>query len=270
MMLKLVISKIQNTPIKIRVLAGFIICAAVAFYSDIRILGFGSFSWREEVLLHDGKTILVERTQRLGGRSEIGQPSPVAEHTIIFRLPSFNEEIRFKSEYSSDVGRANLTLLALHVENGRPLIVATPNNFIAYYKWGEPNPPYIVFSYDGKGWGRTELSKLPLTVNKPNLLVANGDEERIKMLASKRSYISSKQLAEANAQLSNPVLREITRLPMARLKEISGGMIRSRSGWIGIGFFELARDLPACRSTCKREEVEPVDCPCERIFKGRE
>jgi len=40
-------------------------------------LGFGnSASWKEEVLLHDGSKIIVERSLSYGGRHEIGQASP--------------------------------------------------------------------------------------------------------------------------------------------------------------------------------------------------
>ena len=53
----------------------------------VRALPFGGDSWQEEVLLHDGRKLLITRSQTYGGRHEIGQPSPIKEHTITFTLP---------------------------------------------------------------------------------------------------------------------------------------------------------------------------------------
>jgi hypothetical protein len=44
-------------------------------------LGLGGDTWQEEVLLHDGRKMVVERSQTYGGRREIGQDLPVKEHT---------------------------------------------------------------------------------------------------------------------------------------------------------------------------------------------
>lgn len=48
----------------------------------------GVDSWKEEVLLHDGQKIIVERSQTDGGRHEVGQSLPVKEHTIRFATPN--------------------------------------------------------------------------------------------------------------------------------------------------------------------------------------
>jgi len=39
-------------------------------------LGFGGTNWKEEVLLHDGGKIIVERSVDRGGRHESGQKPP--------------------------------------------------------------------------------------------------------------------------------------------------------------------------------------------------
>jgi hypothetical protein len=44
----------------------------------------GGSSWKEEVLLHDGRTLIVERSIIRRGRHEIGQPPPIGEQTIRF------------------------------------------------------------------------------------------------------------------------------------------------------------------------------------------
>jgi hypothetical protein len=74
--------------------------------------GFGGDSWKEEVLLHDGSKIIVNRSQSYGGRHEIGQSPPIKEQEITFTLPNTKKNITFKSEYGEDIGRANFQLLA--------------------------------------------------------------------------------------------------------------------------------------------------------------
>ena len=60
----------------------------VSMNADAGLFGFGDPSWKEEVLLHDGSKIVVERSQSYGGRHEIGQSSPVKEQTITFTVPN--------------------------------------------------------------------------------------------------------------------------------------------------------------------------------------
>jgi len=123
-------------------------------------LGLGD-SWREEVLLHDGSKIIVKRSQSYGGRHEIGQSPPIKEQDITFTAPGSGKSITWKSEYSEDIGRANFQLLALHILNGTPYVVAAPNLCLAYNKWGRPNPPYVFFKYDGETWQRIPLTEFP-------------------------------------------------------------------------------------------------------------
>src|ERR1022692_3793360 len=113
-----------------------------------------SKDWKEEVLLHDGQKIIVSRSQSYGGQHEIGQPSPIKTHTISFLLPNSNTTITWTSEYGEELGRTNFNLLAVHVLNGTPYIVASPNLCLSYNKWGRPNPPYVFFKNDGKDWQR--------------------------------------------------------------------------------------------------------------------
>ena len=49
-------------------------------------LGLGT-SWQEEVLLHDGRTMVVDRSLSYGGGHEIGQPAPIKEKTSPSKCP---------------------------------------------------------------------------------------------------------------------------------------------------------------------------------------
>lgn len=192
-------------------------------------------SWKEEVLLHDGQKIIVERSQTYGGRHEIGQSPPVKEHTISFTLPHSNKTLTFKSEYSEDVGRANLNLLALHVLNGTPYIVAEPNLCLAYNKWGRPNPPYVIFKYDGKAWQRIPISQLPAGFKAINLIVNNGREEDIQRAASGSGYVSVADVQRINSSLTQPEYKTILREAYPTAAGSCPEMIYYKGAWVGPG-----------------------------------
>lgn len=226
-------------------------------------------SWKEEVLLHDGKKIIVERSQTYGGRHEIGQSPPIREHTISFSLPSSNKTLTFKSEYSVDVGRANLNLLALHVLNGTPYIVAEPNLCLAYNKWGRPNPPYVIFKYDGKAWQRIPFSQLPADFKAINLIVNNGREEDIQRAASGPGYVSVADVQHINSSLQQPEYKTILREAYPTAAGGCSEMVRVNDGWEGLGFFSGQPTYEACLKYCAQKGVSEQNCPCNSIFKGR-
>lgn len=151
----------QNGMMKRIAKLGLILMMGVSMSANAGWFGFGGDSWKEEALLHDGNKITVNRSQSYGGRHELGQPEPIKEHSISFKLPGSGRNITWTSEFSEDVGFTNFTLLAVHVLNDVPYVIAEPNGCLSYNKWGRPNPPYVFFKHDGKDWQRIQLSELP-------------------------------------------------------------------------------------------------------------
>jgi hypothetical protein len=90
-------------------------------------IGPGGNTWKEDVLLHDGHKMIVERSQSYGGRSEPGQARPIKEHSIRFTPPGTSTAITWTSEYSQDIGRMSSSLLAVHVLDATPYVGARPN-----------------------------------------------------------------------------------------------------------------------------------------------
>lgn len=183
-----------------------------------RVLEPRHASWKEEVLLHDGRKLIVERSQSYGGRHEIGQRPPVKEQKLTFTLPGSNRSITWKSEYSEDVERANLNLLALHVLNDSPYIVAEPNLCLAYNKWGRPNPPYVFFRFDGKGWKRIPLSEFPVEFKSINVVI-NTLEHAEGM--SKQGVVTASDVRGFNSSLlrypsEHAEYKTIVRQPLAK------------------------------------------------------
>ena len=174
-------------------------------------LGFGGDSWKEEVLLHDGSKIIVKRSQSYGGRGEIGQTPPIKEQDITFIVPGSSKAITWKSEYSEDVGRANFELLALHILNGTPYIVAVPNLCLSYNKWGRPNPPYVFFKYTGDAWQRIPLSEFPVQFKDINVVIDTKTNEKT---ITAQSPVSADLVKTLNDRLTQPEYKTILRGPL--------------------------------------------------------
>lgn len=197
----------------------------------------GTASWKEEALLHDGQKIIVQRSQNYGGRHEIGQSPPIKEHTISFTLPGSSKTITWTSEYGEDIGRTNFNLLALHVLNGTPYLIVEPNLCLSYNKWGRPNPPYVIFKYDGKTWQRIQLAELPPKFKTINLIVNNGREEDIEKAARKLGYVSVESVQQINSSLPQPEFKTILREAVKGGYGITGceEMVRVKDGWVSPG-----------------------------------
>lgn len=196
-------------------------------------LGFGnSASWKEEVLLHDGSKIIVERWQKHGGRHEIGQKPPIKEQTITFTLPGTKQAITWKDEYGEDIGRSNFVLLALHILKATPYIITEPNLCLSYNKWGRPNPPYIVFKFDGAGWKRIQLPELPLEFKNINLVITtSGDEKEIVSLG----MVSAEKVKELNSSLTQEEYKTIVREQIQTAGLGCPVMVRVKDGWVSPG-----------------------------------
>lgn len=188
-----------------------ILMMGVSMNTNAGLFGFGGDSWKEEVLLHEGQKIIVKRSQTRGGRHEVGQQPSIKEHIITFDLPHSGKTLTFKSEYDEELGRANFNLLALHILNGIPYVVTEPNLCMSYNKWGRPNPPYVIFKHDGKAWHRIQISELPIEFTAMNLIINNGQEERIEKSASKLGYVSVAGVQAFNNTLTQPQFKTILR-----------------------------------------------------------
>ena len=182
--------------------------------ANARLLGFGGDSWKEEVLLHDGSKIIVKRSQSYGGRHEIGQSSPIKEHTISFTLPDSSKSITWTSEYSGDIGRTNFKLIAVHVLKGTPYLLASPNGCYSYGKWGRPNPPYVYFKYDGKEWQRIHRKEFPVEFKTINVALSLGGQDFKTML--KLDLVPAEKIRELNSDVRIPEYKTIVREPMDR------------------------------------------------------
>lgn len=190
--------------------------------------GFGKDSWKEEVLLHNGQKLIVERSQSYGGRHEIGQPPPIKEWSITFTLPNSNKPITWKTEFSEDIGSASLILLALDVVKGVPYIVTTTAGCLAYNKWGRPSPPYVIFKYDHNAWQRISLAEFPAEIKEAN--VVGDTQTHGKELAKHAGVVTAKEVDQINGFYSQDVLylKVFVRSP---LSENCPVLVPIKGGW---------------------------------------
>lgn len=172
----------------------------------------GSKSWKEEVLLHDGNKIIVDRSVEYGGRHELGQSPPFKEQTLTFTLPNTNQRITWKDEFSDDVGSSNFNPMLLEVFGSTAYVLVTPAGCISYNKWGRPNPPYVVFKYQDKEWKRIPPQELPAEVKLPNLVISSPDD-----VAKDAGYgvLTAEKIKQENEGFRQPEYRTILREPSA-------------------------------------------------------
>ena len=211
---------------------GLILAFGVSMSACAGFLGFSGDSWKEEVLLHDGSKIIVKRSQSYGGRHEIGQSPPIKEHTISFKLPGSDKTITWISEYGEDLGRTNFNLLAVHVLNGTPYIVASPNLCLSYNKWGRPNPPYVFFKFDGKAWQRIPLEEFPAEFKTIN--VALDIRGRQVQILVEMGLASAEKIKQLNAHSEIPEFKSILREPLSkeRINEMCEERVLYKGSWI--------------------------------------
>ncbi len=238
---------------------GLLFSLGVGMNAEAGLFGIGGDSWKEDVLLHDGKKLIVERSQTYGGRHEIGQGGAISGQEIKFPLPNTNKAIAFKDEYSEDIGGRNFLLLALHVLNGTPYVVVQTVGCFADNKWGRPSPPYLFFKYDGKAWQRITVAEFPAEFTAINLLVHTKETN-----ITAQPIITQDILKKMNGSYKT-INRNAARYegPGACGEMIYDG----KGGWHGTGLFGKTHE--ACLQICVRDKISPQYCPCEKLFKGK-
>jgi len=131
-----------------------------------------STGWKEEVQLHDGRVLVVERFYNLGGYPTLdARERAMLDETITFTLPESTKKISWKTEFRQDLPEPNsLGALLLDVVDGVPYLATSPAGCIAYNKWGRPNPPYILFKYINDAWQQIPLKEFPDQLVAANLM----------------------------------------------------------------------------------------------------
>lgn len=194
-------------------------------------LGFGGTSWQEEVLLHDGGKIIVDRSVSRGGRHEIGQKPPYKEQRLSFVMPGSNRRVVWEDNFSEDLGMANFLPQLLDVHTGVAYLVVSPMGCLSYNKWGRPNPPYVVFKHVADVWQRIPLEGLPAEIKTPNLIFSAPD---IAVEKSGELFMTAEKIRAIISKYPQPEYKTILREPLAkeRINQMCMEMVHYKGHWI--------------------------------------
>ena len=191
-----------------------------------------SKDWKEEVLLDDGSKLIVERSVERGGRHEIGQKPPYKEQSLSFTMPGTNQTITWEDHYSEDIGSASFLPMALAVYQGAAYLVADTMGCLSYNKWGRPNPPYVIFKYEGKEWKRISLQELPAEIKTPNLISSMPD---IVVERMGKSFVTAEAIQQIVRGYSQPQFKTILREPFGRSDDGCPELVYYKGVWVGPG-----------------------------------
>lgn len=224
-----------------------------------------TMNWKEEVLLHDGGILVVERFYNLGGYPTLDSRERAAlDETVTFSLPTTGKQITWKTDFRDAVPEPNsLSLLLLDVVKGVPYIATSPAGCIAYNKWKRPNPPYILFKYEGDEWKQIPLAEFPAELTKTNVIVGRPASELLK------SFYKVEQVQDRNYYLP-PEYKTILREALPSYGKSCGEMVYDgKGGWVGIDWFKDQPSYEACLQYCKRRISGDQYCLCNLFFKGK-
>lgn len=222
-----------------------------------------SMSWREEVMLHDGRIAIAERHYNLGGYSTLASTDRTAvSQTINFTVPSLKQRIVWETDFRDSVPEPNsLNLLLFDVVNSVPYIATYPAGCIAHNKWQRPNPPYVLFKYGQEQWIRISMTEFPAELKKTNVSVGRPAAELLK------PYYTVEGVNQRNYYLEpkyKAILREASPLTDEKCGvEFSNG----KGTWLSADWFSDSKDLASCMQVCDRKNFDKATCPCSQFFK---
>ena len=237
------------------------VCAGVSKYGDT------STSWKEEVALHDSQTIIVKRTVKRGGRREPGQVPNAIYESLAFNPPNSRQNVVWEDKKTEDIGNSNFHPLLLDIVDNTPYLVTTALGCLSYNKWGRPNPPYIIFKYDGKAWQRITVQELPAQLTTPNLIVNSADTVAAK---ADSNLITATTIKTLNGSSIHLQYRTILRDAVQKGEGIGSCeelIPYGKGGWLGLDWFSDQPSHEACTKFCDKKDVNPTNCPCNKLFK---
>jgi hypothetical protein len=139
-----------------------VLCVLVGMSLVTSCLGT-TYRWKEEVQLHDGRVIVIERSVRTGDAptGPVQQPAE-SDYTLKFKADG--------KRLITWVAGKNFVPMILDIKDGVPYVVAVGRTGTAYELEGCPKPPYFLFRHRGDAWERVPYEKFPGDIRKRNLL----------------------------------------------------------------------------------------------------
>lgn len=151
------------------------ICGLIA--TLIMVAGCSPYvSWKEEVLLNDGKTTIVEQK-----RLDEGDGLHEAWLTIHLSQISANPI----------VWHEHLDPLNLNVDHGTLYVVGVPSTGREVHFYGCPEHGAVGFKWEGGRWAKISFAEIPVSIYPTNLLILNLPPKGTRLLTIKEKWSSS-------------------------------------------------------------------------------
>lgn len=125
--------------------------------------GRKTVEWKQEVPLHDGRVIVLERISKQTGTLFPENVGLEYEQTLTFVHPDTQERIRWTLP-------KGLQPAALEFERGVPYYLLKVYTVADYNAWECPNPPWLLYRHDQGSWQRVPFEQLPEKVVKRNVV----------------------------------------------------------------------------------------------------
>jgi len=247
-----------------RLLFSVVIILLLSLFLSGCALGHSAW-WKEEILLHDGQTIIVDRSRKLGGYRYVDSRNrSILEEKWNFPVPGTYKVVTWKISQELPPKGTPLMLVTLGFIQGTPYIATVPAGCISYNYWRRPNPPYVFFKYDGKTWQRIKLEEFPTELTEANVVVGSPKPY------NQTGTISIAKIKQENRYLE-PHLKKIARGRLSAREASEVGcpeeVTDGEGRWVGIGRFKEQPSYEACVKECSRQRFSGEYCPCNRLFQ---
>lgn len=171
-----------------------VLCVLVGMSLLSSCFGKSTYRWKEEVQLHDGRVIVIERSVRTGEVPvEIGQPPGESDYTLRFKN-SDGKSVTWESSKS-------LRPMTLDFVDGVPYVVATGITGNDYARHGCPKPPYVIFEFKSGSWERITYEQLPKSVRRANLYSSPTRKDRLG--AVKSGFVTVQNVKDSHLGLDS-------------------------------------------------------------------
>lgn len=123
-------------------------------------------TWKEEVKLNDGRTIVVSQKKFCDGGPHTGGKFAYCldrEAWLTIDLPEFNAQ--------PIVWHEHLHPMIVNIDNGKLYVVGTGATQVEFRLYGDPQSPYIGFVWEGGQWKKLSFNEIPESIYDTNMLI---------------------------------------------------------------------------------------------------
>lgn len=131
-----------------------------------------TIDWKQEVKLHDGRVIVVERQSKQNRIILPERQTIEVWQRLTFMRPGTSVRIEFELP-------KGLRVWLLDFEGDAAYAVLKPASVADYNTWGCPSPAWIAYRHRQGSWQQIVFTELPMMFKQPNIMPAAASNEAI-------------------------------------------------------------------------------------------